>query len=123
MLENKNKVEFPTKGGSKVEMEINFSSDKDKVKIIVDGREGIISKKDLYPFVFVIADEETQSKLMPVQRTTIRKYVKQHRVELLKDMKKGDVMVVNCEVDVPLTVEQGLSGIIDNKKRSKLITL
>lgn len=121
MLKEYNVIKFPNLGGDNVEMEINFNSETDAIRVKVGDKTGIISKQDIYPVIFVIADPENQSKLMPVQKTEIRKYIKQHRVKLLKNMKKGEEMVVNCEVDVPLTIEQNLRGLIDKKKNKIVI--
>lgn len=109
------------KGKRDVEMEVNFSPElKEYVKITIGSEEATIAIKDLYSFVFLVGDEEQQANLLPERRTTIRKYVRQHRVKAKQTIHPGKEMVFNCEIDVPLTVEEGLRGILD-KPRSPIL--
>lgn len=79
------------------------------------GNKCLVDKKELYSFVFMISDPEQQSNLLPVRQTTITKYMKQHKVVAKKDIKKGEMVIVNCEIDVPTVVEEGMSGYIRSK--------
>lgn len=79
------------------------------------GNKCAVEKKDLYAFVFMVCNPEQQSELMPVRKTTITKYVRQHRVVAKKDIKKGEEIVVNCEIDVPTVVEEGIYGMMKNE--------
>lgn len=121
MIENKNKVTLPdAMGVNDVEMEVNWSPlSTDKVKVKIGDKEAVIERQDLFMFMFVIAKPEQQDALTPVRVTKITKYFKQHRVKVGKDLKKGEELVVNCSIDVPTTVEQGLRGDIFSEKRSK----
>jgi hypothetical protein len=79
------------------------------------GNKCTVMKNDLYAFVFMIGDPEQQSELVPVRKTTITKYVRQHRVIAKKDIRKGEEIVVNCEIDVPTVVEEGIYGMMKNE--------
>jgi len=104
-------------GQNDVKFEINWREmDKDVVRIEIGGKKSVVKLADLYKVVFDIVGPEEQSDLLPVRKTTIRKYIRQHRIRAGKNIKKGDEMVVNCEIDVPLTVEEGLRKDVFKKK-------
>jgi hypothetical protein len=97
---------------------------KDKLKVIMGGKEALINRKDLFSIAFVIADPDTQVDLTPVKQTTIRKYVRQYRITAKKNIKKGEQIIFNTSFDVPLEVYEGLRKDIfeqQNKKRSPLL--
>lgn len=90
-----------------VEMEVIFSKEKDvpdKVKVKMGDREAIINKNDLYTFVFAIVEDKQQENLIPSRNVFIKKLKKQHHVKTLKDLKAGEMLVVNCETDIPVEV-------------------
>lgn len=87
-----------------------------KIKLKMGEHTAVVSLQDLYSFVFLACDEEQQSQLLPVRQTTIHKYVKQHRVIAKKNIKRGEQIVVNCEIDVPITVAEGLTGLLAKNK-------
>lgn len=81
-----------------------------------------VSLHDLYSFTFLVADEETQEKLMPVRQTQVMHTTKVHAVALKKDMKKGEIMKVRCHTDIPMTVVEGLKGLLDKKAQAQIHT-
>jgi len=125
MLSDHNKAVLDDlKGKRKVEFEVNFSSDPkwtDTVRVIMGSEEAYIPVRDLYGLIFVICNEEQQQDLMPVRQTTITKYLRQHTIRVGKSMKPGDTIVANCEIDVPTTVEEGISGILNKRKKSPIL--
>jgi hypothetical protein len=109
------------KGINDIEVEVN-KNDKQQnfVEIRMKDRDGdwirsSIQIKDLFGLVFMIVGEKEQEELMPVRKTEVRVYERQHRIKLNKDMKKGEIVVANCRVDIPLMVEEGLSKLIEKK--------
>lgn len=105
-----------------VELNKNQKTTEDRVLVFTMGdKKAYVSFKDLYGMVFVMADEEQQVDLMPARKTTVTKYIKQHVVKLKKSMHAGDNMVVNCSIDVPTTVEEGLTGILKKKNQHFII--
>lgn len=97
-------------GASKGEpVELTFDPRvQDIVVIRVGTEESIVNMKDLYQFVFQCSDENDQMGLIPHRKEEVRKFKKQHVVRAQKDIKKGDEMVVNCEVDIAETVVKGM---------------
>ena len=80
------------------------------------GKCVIIRLDELYALIFSLVDMNQKADMLPIRQTQIRKYIKQHRVKVGKNLQKGDEMVVNCEIDVPLTVTEGLRReVIKNK--------
>ena len=74
-------------------------------------------KNDLWAMTFAIMGPEEQAKMMPVRRTETVHFEKLHKVKLLKDMRKGDTMVVKCRSIVEKTVVDGLRGMIKEEAR------
>jgi len=113
------------KGYRNIEVEVNKNN---KVEDYVEFRiknEGIwlksyIKIKELYALIFMLVGKEEQEVLMPIKQTEVRTYVRQHRIKLKKDMKKGEIVVANCRIDVPLIVENKLRG-IERKSRGILV--
>lgn len=98
-------------------LEVNWNGNSEKlVKVTLGGQQCTVRVIDLYKFIFVVCDTEQQSELLPIRKTEVRKYVKQHRIRAKKDIKVGDELVVNCEIDVPLTVVDGLTGSFSKRK-------
>lgn len=84
----------------------------DYVVLRVGEKSEKIKKVDLWAACFAIADEKTQEELMPVRKTQMMVFEKIHHVELKKDMKKGQILKVRCHVDVPLSIEENLKGLL-----------
>ena len=86
------------------------------IKMSIGDKEAIIPIAELVGLLLSIGTDEQKDSLMPVRKTEMRKYVRQHRIMAKKNIKKGEFIVVNCEIDVPLTVTEGLAGIIGKRK-------
>ena len=93
------------------------------VRVKMGSKEAVFKLEDLFGFIFLSVSPEKQSELMPVRKTTITKYVRQHTVEAKKDIKRGEKIVVNCEIDVPTVVEEGLRGTILERGNSPILRL
>ncbi len=113
MINTPQKAELPAEKGKNV---IIRTAGDEFVEITIGNEISLIKRSDLYGLTFVLGDSATQDALMPVRKTQIRKYYKQHTVKVKKDMKIGDEIVVNCQIDVPLTIEEGLSGLMGKRK-------
>lgn len=124
MLQEHNKAVIPDLNGKHdVGLEVNWRTDLDRVvRISLGDKEAVIPMRELYGFVFVAADAEQQMEMLPVRKTTITKYVRQHKVKAKEAIRPGQELVVNCEIDVPTIVQDGLrKDIFGNKKKSSLI--
>lgn len=114
-LKSYNKITVPAVSGSPVTLEVNFSEDPESKNMVkVNGRD-VIEMKDLFGFLMIAGSPEIQSELMPVQKTEVVRYEKFHNVVVNKDLKKGDRVKVRCEISVPVTVTEGLAGLVDKK--------
>lgn len=69
-----------------------------------------VKKTEFYGVCFLMADPDTQARLMPVRQTEMMTYERIHNVEVTRDIHKGQRLRVRCEVNVPLTVVEGLAG-------------
>lgn len=90
----------------------------DYVSLRVGNVNTKIKRVDLWAACFAIADADTQEKLMPVRKTEVMTFERIHKVRLKKDLHAGDIMRVKCHVDVPMTIEENLKGLIKDKKKS-----
>lgn len=105
-------------GINNVSFEVNWSpEDKDSIKVELAGKVSFISKDDLWNMVFSIVEADKQQKMVPVQKKEFEKYIKQHTVILQKDLKKGDTMAVNCEVNVRAEVAEALRRDIETEQK------
>lgn len=110
------------KGKNDIQFETNFSEDpdlKEYVRVTLDGNSAVISIKDLFAFVFTVANEEQQVDLMPVVRTTVKKMVKYHKVLVANGVKPGGHVNVRCEVNVPVEVYNGMRGNLSRWEEKK----
>lgn len=126
LQENEKVVMDDLRGHHKVSMEVNHSSNpdlKDTVKVSMEGNDAIIPIKDLYNFVFLIANAEQQEQLMPVKQTLVRKIVKIHKIKAKKDIRKGEYVNARCETNVPVEIWEGLKGMMDKRIVSRSIPL
>lgn len=119
MLQEHNKCFLPDQSNNRNDLGIEIFPDKDEVKITLKENKTWIKIQDLYALVFVLVDAEKKEEMMPMKQTTIKKYIRQHRVRLKNDLKRGQEMVVNCVIDVPETVEYHIKGLM---KKSPILT-
>lgn len=111
------------RGKTDMDLEINFSEDplfKDCVKVSVGKEDIVIDMKDLYEFVFWVADPETQADLIPMTQTKVRRIVKMHKVKVTKPIKPGEFLNVRCETNVPVEMVEGLSKMMGKKTTFKM---
>ena len=110
------------KGYRNIEVEVNKNNKvEDYVEFRVKDENGnwvksYVKIKELYALIFMLVGKEEQEVLMPIRQTDVRTYVRQHRIKLKKDMKKGEIVVANCRISVPLIVENGLRGLMKKRK-------
>lgn len=116
--ENTKVIMTDLRGKRDVGMEVLFSDNEDlkeTVKVTMGSEEAIISVKDLYSFIFVIANAEQQEQLTPVKQTLVRKIQKLHKIRAKKDIKKGEFVVARCETNVPVEVWEGMKGMMGKR--------
>lgn len=88
-------------GINDIEFKVNYDKDhKDYVRVTIQNKTSVIKKADLWNFVFSIVKADQQYQMIPVQKVEMEKYIKQHSVKIKNDMKAGDEIFVNCEVNV-----------------------
>lgn len=75
-----------------------------------------IRKSDLYSVCFIIADAEDQDKLTAIKQTEVQHFTRLHRIQLKKDMRKGEVLTTRCHISVPVAVVEGLKHIVERPK-------
>jgi hypothetical protein len=123
MLNENSKVLLPDlKNRSDVGMEVAFSDNeelKDTIRVTIGKEEAIVKIKDLYGFMFVIANAEQQEQLLPVRSVTVRKIRKQHRIKVLKHVYPGEHVVANCETNVPVEIFEGMKSMMGSRIEHK----
>ncbi len=98
---------------------ILFDVDPESEHIMVKfaGKETKIKRMDLWGMVYAIMGEIEQEKMTPVRKTEVQHYDKEHLYQLKKDAKKGTVLRIRCHLSVPLTVVEGLKGMVEKEKK------
>ena len=108
-------------GKNNIEIEINKNDkQQDYVEFRIRDKNGewiksFVKIRDLYGLIFMLVDEEQQQELMPVRQTQVKIYERQHRIKLKKDMKKGEIVVANCKIEVPVRVEENIRALMGKK--------
>ena len=77
-----------------------------------------IKYTDLWMMTFVLGNHKQQDDLIPVEDKEMMVFVRQHQVKATKDIKEGEMITVNCNVNVPVVVVESLlkkEGIEDIK--------
>lgn len=120
MIDEHQIVGIPNKYGSgELVLELNWNKrvSPTDVRVRIGKESLVVDLKDLFFFVFTAGTTEMQSDLMPVRQTQVYKQIKQHRILLKRDVKKGEYIVANCETDIPVSVVDTLRGeLFKNKK-------
>jgi hypothetical protein len=103
MLTEHRRFPIPTSDGSTLEAEVNYSSDKDvkdaQVIRFYSGDKTIdVKTNDLIALIFLIGDETTAEKIMPMKQTKVRNIQKLLAFEWTAscDYKKGDKIAVKA---------------------------
>ena len=121
MLDEAAKVGIPDKNGSKDELllEVNWNKAMEgttNVRVTLGDKSVVVDLKDLFFFVFTAGTQEMQDDLMPVRKTQVYKQIRQHRIVTKRAMKAGEMIIANCEIDIPLSVVDTLKGELFKKK-------
>jgi 23S rRNA C2498 (ribose-2'-O)-methylase RlmM len=101
-------------GKNDVEVEINKKKQKDSVELRIkskDSKEWLKSDipiQELYSLVVSLVSGEQLDDLMPEREIKVRVYERQHKIELLRDMKKGEIVVANFKVEVPIDINDDI---------------
>lgn len=121
-----NKPEYQDLVGNPLLLDAGVATIGDGVEIRYDPKSEFITicgkkvpKLELWQVVFSTCDARTREQLLPVRQTEVMHYVKEHNVQLKKDMRKGEILRVRCETSVPLTVVEGLAGMHKKEIQAK----
>ena len=115
-----NKAIVPSLKGEK-EIGFEYLPDKTAWEVTLGDKKAVIKQSDLFALVFYAADTDQVDKLTPVQNTEVRIYSRIHKIQLKKDAKKGSFVTARCEISVPVVIEEGLKGLLEKRKRSKIL--
>lgn len=97
------------RGDYPVVFDVNFDPMySDCVKISMGTYERVVKYSDLFAFMFTLGTKEQQAKMIPVREELGHQYMKQIQVKLKKDMKEGEMMVVNVPINVPQVIEDAI---------------
>lgn len=120
MLSEYNKaVLTDLKNKRNLEFEVNFNDDpdfKECVRVKMGSEEAIIPLSEIYSFILIAGTPEQQDSLIPIKQTLVKKIIKRHVVMAKKDIKKGEMINVRCETNVPVEVVEGLKGLVNTPK-------
>ena len=87
-----------------------------------------IKQNDLWMMTFMISKEKQQDDLIPDKDQDMMQFVRQHQIRAKKDIKEGEMITVNCNVNVPQVVvdsllkEKGVEDITKVLKKTELET-
>lgn len=108
-----------------IEVEVNKGGIiKNYVEFRVRDKDGewiksFIKIKELYGLIWMLVDDEQQQELMPVRKTQVKIIERQHRIKLGKDMKKGEIVVTNCRISVPVRIEENIRALMGKEYQTK----
>lgn len=106
-------------GINDVSFEVHWDpNDKDSIKVELAGKISFISKDDLWNMVFSIVEAEKQQKMVPVIKNEMIRYQKEHQIELQKDMKKGEIVIAHCAVNVHEEIDKAIRRELEEKELS-----
>lgn len=105
-------------GANDVEFEVNWDPKyRELVKLSFAGKSSTIKKDDLWNFIFTIVKKAQQHKMVPVIKDEMIRYTKQHEIELQRDMKKGEIVVAHCKVNVKQEIDDAIRREIEEEKQ------
>ena len=118
MLKSHNFCKLTDKEGQNdVEVEINFDKKQpDVVKMVMGGKTAVINKRELYSMTLLIADEIAQEELMPVKKMDVTQFTRSIKLKAEKDIKKGEFIIANVEIEVPTYIRKKFKGLKNPKK-------
>lgn len=119
MIKTKAKATINDQDGiNNVDFEINWDPNrKDLVKITLANKVSVIKRDDLWNFIFSVVKTDQQKQMIPVEKSEFIKYIKQHEVQVRKDMKVGDKIFVRCEVNIRKEVDDAVRREIEELKK------
>lgn len=108
MLTEYNEITFKDREGKNdLKCEINLpNKHKNDIKLTIGEKESWIKIKDFYSVCLMLVKNKQIERLFPVIERKVKKYKRQIKVKAMKDIKKGEEIVVTYEVDVPVIVEE-----------------
>lgn len=120
MIKTHNKATLEDQEGvNPVDFEVNYDKDhRDYIKVTLNGKISVIKKDDLWNLVFSIVKKDQQDKMVPVLKNEMVRYQKQHEIELQKDMKKGEIVIAHCAVNVHKEIDDSIRREIEEGKLS-----
>lgn len=102
-------------------MKKNISFDYDKKenvwKIKLGGETTTMRQEDIFALALFGAKEEELADLESIKDRDLSCYVRQHTIELSKNMKKGEKVTARCETNVPVMVENHWKDKLEKKIR------
>lgn len=107
------------KGKRDLDFEVNFNDNpdfKECVRVTMGKEEAIIPLEDIYGFIMIAGTPKQQDDLLPIKQTLVKKIIKRHVVMATKDIKKGEMINVRCETNVPTEIVEGLKGLLKTPK-------
>lgn len=103
-----------TLNNGQVSFEVNWDPNyQDSIRITLGEHQAIIARSQLFEFMFMLATPEQQVDMIPVKKTEMIQYIKQHVVKAEKDIRMGEQIVVNCRVNVPQTIADAIKRKIE----------
>ena len=81
-----------------------FDPKKEYFKVKIGNEEASVKRTDLWMMVFMTNAGKRQDDLLEVNQKEMMTFVRQHQVKATKDIKEGEMITVNCNVNVPQTV-------------------
>ena len=110
------------KNQNNITVEINFSDKEDLadcVKLTMGDKSALIPIKELHSLVWMVVDANQREEMTPVVQKNIRYVEGYHKIQVKKDIKKGEYIMARYQVPVEERVVQGLKGMIgDVAKKS-----
>jgi len=115
MLKKHSLGNLPDQSKNHNNLSVEIFPDKDEVKLLLGKKEAWIKIKDLYGLVFLMVGDKEKDSMIPVQEIKGDRYIRQLHIICQKDMKKGEELVINYNVDIPKTISYKESNEYNNK--------
>lgn len=85
-----------------------FDPKKEYFKVKIGDEQASVKRTDLWMMVFMTNGGKKQDDLLNVEQKEMMTFVRQHQIKATKDIKTGEMITVNCNVNVPLVVVESL---------------
>src|SRR3990167_1353057 len=108
MIKTPEKINIPTMSADRSEIVCNWREGVcgDYLKLRVnEGKEILMERSAFLKAAIMLGNEEEQEDMIPFKRINIRSYCKKVVVRLVKNMKKGDLLTIPVNFDIPLNEE------------------